>query len=262
MNTRQKKMKASDRRRLQCESLERRTMLHGGGFDADSIQERVEGLFERLDGDSDGVLSAAEVSEGVWSRLSQADADESGDVSQDELAAHVEARLAERMNTMHRGRGRHGRPGGRLSLEEKVDRIFENRAGEDELLAEDEVSERAWSRISDADTDGDGLISKDELTAKLEAVAEERLNARIDRVFEADEDGNGLTEDEVSERRWTRLSQADANGDGTVTQDELRSHIEAKRDGDAGEDDAAAQATTQNAVARRVGAFRSFGRRR
>ncbi len=253
-------MTGSGLRRLRCESLEQRTMLHGGAFAGASVEDRVEGLFERLDEDTDGVLTAAEVSEGIWTRLSEADADDSGGVSPDELTEHIEARLAERMSTMHRRGHRFGRPGGRVSIEERVDRIFENRAGEDGLLGEDEVPEQLWSRIADADTDGDGLISSDELTTKLEAVREERLTAKIDRLFEADEDGNGLTENEVSERKWRRLSQADADGDGTVTQDELRSYIEEKSNADEG--DGEATAATQNTLARRVVAFRSFGRRR
>ena len=105
MNKRQK-MKRCAQRRLRCEPLESRQLLHGGGFAGASVEDRVEGLFEKLDGDTDGQLSAAEVSEGIWSRLSEADADESGDVSQDELVTHIEAQLSLKWVGIARGDAR------------------------------------------------------------------------------------------------------------------------------------------------------------
>ena len=86
------------------------------------------------------------------------------------------------------------------------------------------------------DVDGDG-VSKDELIAKIEADVATRIEERIDKLFEADEEADGLTEDEVSARIWAKISAADSDEDGSVTKDELRSHIEAKLAGDGSEDD-------------------------
>ena len=59
------------------------------------------------------------------------------------------------------------------------------------------------------------------------------MTERLDRLYESDADGNGLTADEVSDRQWERLSAADgADGteaDGVVTRAELEAYAEAKR---------------------------------
>lgn len=46
-------------------------------------------------------------------------------------------------------------------------------------------------------------------------------------IFDADEDG-ALTEDEVPERVWTRLSAADLDGDGAVTRMEVMQHLRSR----------------------------------
>ena len=53
----------------------------------------------------------------------------------------------------------------------------------------------------------------------------------VEEIFERfDEDENGvLTEDEVPERAWKRIGQADENGDGEVTQAELEAHRDANK---------------------------------
>ncbi len=57
------------------------------------IATRVADLFDRLDGNADGEITADEVSENLWTRLSAADADESGSVTSDELLDHAQTRL-------------------------------------------------------------------------------------------------------------------------------------------------------------------------
>ena len=54
------------------------------------------------------------------------------------------------------------------------------------------------------------------------------IEERLERVFEADADANGLSAGEVSERQWERLSAADVNEDGTVSREELTTHLETK----------------------------------
>ena len=112
------------------------------------------------------------------------------------------------------------------------------------LTAEDDISARLWERLSQADTDGNG-VSAEELVDHLEARAEEREQRgrgrdmrpeppsqaeRLDRLYAArDADENGLlTEEEVSERTWERISAADTNEDG-VSQEELTEYLEAQR---------------------------------
>lgn len=75
-------------------------------------------------------------------------------------------------------------------------------------------AKRQAERLAAADKDGDGAVSD----AEREAI---RKQHRAERFAEADKNRDGaLTQDEVDERRWTRLATADADGDGRVTQAE------------------------------------------
>ena len=108
-------------------------------------------------------------------------------------------------------------------MEERLDNLYANHdENGDGLLTEDEVSARAWDRLAGADTDEDG-VSREELDAYMDAQRAARFDAAFARL-DSDESG-GLTADEVSERRWARISEADSNGDGAVTKEELQTHL-------------------------------------
>jgi Ca2+-binding EF-hand superfamily protein len=220
-------------RRLRAESLESRQLLHGGGFGGAGVLEAgVAVLFEQLDGNSDGQLAADEMSEAAWGRLSAADTDQGGTVSQAELLGYVKSLIADRVDQLPHSEGHHheggGGPHGRPHA-----------GGDHQPLT----------------------------------IAE-----KVDKLFEADANDNGLTADEVSKRTWSCLSQADADGDGTVTRDELRAYLEAKENGGTDDDgdntdtgdtgDTTGQQQVQVVaaqparVAHQVHAPRSFGRRR
>ena len=157
-------------------------------------RHRAKRMFKKLDQNQDGSLSQDEVPERLWKRLGKADADESGSVTPDELKA---ARAARR---------------------EKIKALDTNQDGE---LGQDEVSAEVWEKISAADKDGNGAVSKAE---GKRARAKRRRGARAKRRFEkADKNGDGqISQDEVSEEIWERLSKADADGDGNVTKEELK----------------------------------------
>jgi Ca2+-binding EF-hand superfamily protein len=113
-------------------------------------------------------------------------------------------------------RGRHGPPHHGHGGDDALDRFDEDGDG---LLMEDELPEELWERISAADTDGDGAISAEELDAYKPAPP-----SPADRFARLDEDENEvLTEDELPERLWDRLSSADTDGDGGITLEELTS---------------------------------------
>jgi hypothetical protein len=239
--------RATTRARLQGEALEQRQLLHGGGIvQAMPVEDLAVAIMDRYDADDSGEIVAEEVtSEPLWERLSGVDADENGGVSLDELIAGLDAGPVGGGGPReggHHGRGHHGGSprgetghdgrglglGSGASLAERVDAIFEN-AGDDDLLNEDEVSACVWNHIGEADTDGDTLISRDELTVKLEVDVAERVAAIVDRVFSKDVEADGLTADEVSGRLWARVSVADGflgdDADGVVTQDELSGYL-------------------------------------
>lgn len=235
------------KRTLRAESLESRQLLHGGamngGGEPPTSEERATEAVARFDANEDMQLSQDEVSDRLWNRISAADGDENGAVSVDELTAHLDQVAAERAeNSSEDGeqdgrqrsdqndRNRNGGNGGeRLSVEERIDSFFaENDTNEDGVItAEDDVSEELLARIVDADVDGDGVSAAD-LLARHEARVQERFDTRFAAL---DENGDGgITADEVSERRWERISAADGeDGDGSVTADELQTYLDALR---------------------------------
>jgi hypothetical protein len=88
--------------------------------------------------------------------------------------------------------------------------IDELKAGEAKMKAE---------HMAKVDTNHDGTISPEERKAAFEKFAQERF-AKLDK------NGDGaLTKDEVGDKRWERLSVADADKNGSVTQDEIRQAV-------------------------------------
>lgn len=227
------------KRTLRAEALESRQLLHGGGMagggDALTTEDRATEVVGRFDANEDLELSQDEVSERLWNRIADADGDDSGAVSIEELTAHLDAAETDRVenraeNAGDRRHGRRNRGGGqRVSVEERIDRLFaESDTNGDSLIsAADDVSEALLDRIADADVDGDG-VSAEDLLSRHETRKQERFDARFD-ALDGNDDG-GITADEVSERRWEKISAADGeDGDGVVTADELQAHLEAQR---------------------------------
>ena len=244
------KLKNRAKRNLRAESLETRQLLHGaalaGGGDL-TTEERATQIVDRFDANEDMELSEEEVSDRLWNRLSEADGDESATVSVAELTAHLDAaagqaeaenddqreRNRNRNRSRRSDRGSRNRGGERLSTAERIDMFFaENDTNEDGVITEaDEVSEDLLERIADADVDGNG-VSADELLARQEARQEARQQARFEAQFDALDanDDGGITADEVSERRWERISPADGeDGDGVVTAEELQTYRETRQ---------------------------------
>ncbi|MEM7490421.1 MAG: hypothetical protein AAF390_14965, partial [Pseudomonadota bacterium] len=87
---------------------------------------------------------------------------------------------------------------------------------------------RGAQRFAAADTDGDGALSRAELTAR----ADDRTLRRLDRIMDRDADGDGrLTLAELGDgRRDGRLfDRADGNGDGVLSQAEWQAVAERRR---------------------------------
>ncbi|WP_044301012.1 matrixin family metalloprotease [Rhodopirellula sallentina] len=144
---------------------------------------------------------------------------------------------------------------------------------EDGSLSEEEVPERVWEKLSElgVDADADGLVT---LTEVETAIA----TARQDAFDSKDSDSDGvLTEDEVSERFWGKISDADTDADDAVSFDELDAFFaerSAQREEFAGESFGHRHRTTDEvfaSIGRGVNALRAstqrastqrFGRRR
>lgn len=151
-------------------------------------EQAIDSLFREFDANEDGAITEDEVPGFAWDYLIDraVDGDGNGSITRAEIDAVIEARRLER---------------------------FQDRdENSDGLLSEDEVGERRWNLLQNADTDSDGGVSFDELQAFRELSRFERLDDNRD---------GQLTSDEVSERLWDRLIRFDANEDGSITQDEI-----------------------------------------
>ena len=138
-----------------------------------------------------------------------------------------------------------GEPAGRgWGLKERLDRLFQrfDKDGDGKIALRD-LPERLRERLTPADTDKDGKLTRDEVTKVWQAAAaemkkkidtngdgvisdEERAKARAafwdKRFAELDQNKDGaLTSNEVPARMWDHIKVADANADGRVTRAEI-----------------------------------------
>jgi len=90
--------------------------------------------------------------------------------------------------------------------------VEELKAGEEKMRAE---------RLAKVDTDHDGKVSPEERKAAFEKFARERF-AKLDKI----NDG-ALSKDEVGDKRWEHLSVADADKNGSVTAEEIKTAVAA-----------------------------------
>ena len=88
----------------------------------------------------------------------------------------------------------------------------ELKAGQEKMRAE---------HLAKIDTNHDGEVSPEERKAAFEQFAQKRFEK-----LDANHDG-ALTKDEVGEQRWARLSVADADKNGSVTQAEIKTAVAA-----------------------------------
>ncbi|WP_417729952.1 matrixin family metalloprotease [Rosistilla oblonga] len=105
------------------------------------------------------------------------------------------------------------------TAEDLLARLDTNEDGE---LTEEDVSSRLWDRLVDAeiDADGDAVITLAEVEAALATAREDFFSA-----LDANEDGL-LTADEVSDRFWEKVSDADSDADEAVSLDELSTWLD------------------------------------
>jgi Ca2+-binding EF-hand superfamily protein len=111
-----------------------------------------------------------------------------------------------------RGKGRHGPP----SPEKMLERFDTNKNGS---LEATELPERMQKHVGEIDTSGDGVVSKDELSAHFKTKFAAHAKERFERK-DANKDGM-LDQSELGDK-WSKLSAADQNGDQKLTAEELR----------------------------------------
>jgi Ca2+-binding EF-hand superfamily protein len=167
-------------------------------------------FMKRFDRNKDGVVEVAELPAPMQKWLGKADTDGDGKLSEAELRAH-----ADTMKKQH------------------FARMDKNSDG---ALSADEVGERKWKHLETADADKDGRVTQSELdqafaSGKMRMMRDKKFggergargegHGRWIQKMDANQDG-ALTADEVGAEKWSRISVADADGDGKVTFDELK----------------------------------------
>lgn len=111
----------------------------------------------------------------------------------------------------------------------------ENKDGK---LSKDEVQRGIDKMFAEADTDKDGLLSQDEMQSHHAAIYDKMRSQMQAHWKAADKDGDGaLSRAEVDAAKMPRLSRdfdrLDANKDGKLTPDEMRSAMMQRHQGGA-----------------------------
>lgn len=117
-------------------------------------------MLKRMDKNGDGSLSKDEVPEQAWERIGKLDKDSDGVVSKEEMTAGFAAMRAAKGGEGAKGKGR-----GIGGLQEGGAGAAFGRFDKDSdgKLSESEVPAEMWGKLRKADTDADGLVSKEEL---------------------------------------------------------------------------------------------------
>lgn len=101
-------------------------------------------------------------------------------------------------------------------MQARLDRLDANKDG-----AIDEQEFATAQNLKDADANGDGTLSNDELVAMIQKRQAERQAERLSRRLDIDGDGK-VTIAEVEQQRAKRFALMDRNNDGKLEANELR----------------------------------------
>jgi len=183
-------------------------------------------MFTAIDVDGDGVITKAELRKAIVA-LKKLDADGDGNITLAEVTSASPwgdpAQFVERM-------------------------ITENDKNGDGMLSADEVPERMQRMLEGADQNGDGAFTREELTLGMENMRNRFRGGRdrdgfrggqggfnggdrgsdpIGRLMQYDQDGNGLSADEIPPRMQAMFRPTDdLNKDGVLNAAELQAVIQ------------------------------------
>ncbi|MGD0077627.1 MAG: hypothetical protein ABSB91_03260 [Sedimentisphaerales bacterium] len=205
------------------------------GMQKPSASDIVSKIFEKLDTNGDGSLSADEISKAGKRAKNILGADANGDgiVTQDELLSDITKKMNNGMTPLM---GMMQPP----SADDIAGKIIDNLdTNGDGVLSTDEINNGGdlAQRILKADSNGDGVVTKDELVADIEKHMASRqahghhhsLGDIAGKIMdELDTDGNGeLSTDEINNGGDSAkaIQPADTNGDGVVTMTELIAYL-------------------------------------
>ncbi len=150
--------------------------------------------FEKLDTNGDGVVTTAEFEAGMLKRWSDSDTNHDGKVTADEFKAHFAEHAQERFA--------------------KLD------VNHDGVLQRSEVAKMPDAIFTKIDADKSGTLSKAEMENARPFMHGKGPHG--DKGLPGDTNGDGaVTKDEVTAHAQEIAKKLDANGDGKITKDEL-----------------------------------------
>jgi Ca2+-binding EF-hand superfamily protein len=174
-----------------------------------SASDIVSQIMGKLDTDGNGALSTEEIGKsGKFAKhLLKADADGDGVVTQDELLSDITKKMNNGIQPP--------------SADDMASHILDELDTDgDGALSTDEINaggDRA-QRILNADTNSDGIVTKDELVADIQ----KNMASNQARMQQLSASGNDSGDDENSDKS---TDPADANKDGVVTTAELIAYL-------------------------------------
>lgn len=113
-------------------------------------------------------------------------------------------------------------PADKPAAEKRLPRGFEALdANKDGFISPDEFAKRRIDALKSADTDGDGVLSQDELAAYIQKRDLERRARAMSRMLDIDGDGK-VTIEELEKQNAKRLALMDTNDDGKLSPEELQ----------------------------------------
>jgi Ca2+-binding EF-hand superfamily protein len=209
------------------------------GFDRPRPQSR---LVTALDTNQDGTISSAEI-KAATATLAKLDTNGDGKLSAEELRPAFGPGGGRGFGGEGRGRGGEGGPGGTpaMSADDLADTLMAFDRNGDGTLTRTEIPERFQGLFDRADTNKDGVLTKEELKQSATASVQEaerggrggerggrggeagRRGGPIDPLMQAlDKDSDGtLSAAELADAPKALL-RLDKNGDGQLTADEYR----------------------------------------
>jgi Ca2+-binding EF-hand superfamily protein len=207
------------------------------GMQKPSAGDIVKKILGDLDTNGDGALSTEEIGKaGKFAKdILKADANGDGIVTQDELLSDITKKMENGMMPPPPPMG-----GMQPNADNMASKIIDDLdTNGDGVLSADEISKagKLAQNILGADTDGDGIVTKDELSADITkkmasnqaAMQQHRASHMAQRIMDKlDTDGNGaLSTDEISNGGdgAQSIQPADTNRDGVVSIAELIAYL-------------------------------------